>query len=117
MEWLNSYHWPGNIRELRNAIERAVIVSDGAMINTKHLSLDSRGRSPTDSLVPPIIPEEGVDFNEIIDRVSSELIPKALAQTGGNRSGRPGSFYPPPGAALPDEKAGPGSIGVAATAE
>jgi two-component system, NtrC family, response regulator AtoC len=86
MEWLNAYDWPGNIRELKNVIERAVIVSDGPTINTRHLSIDARGKTPADSPVPPIIPEEGVDFKEIVDRVSSELISKALAQTGGNRS-------------------------------
>lgn len=86
MEWLNNYHWPGNIRELKNVIERAVIVADGPTINTRHLSLDTQGQAPTDSPVPPIIPEEGVDFKEIVDRVSRELISKALGQTGGNRS-------------------------------
>ncbi len=86
MEWLNNYHWPGNIRELRNIVERAVIVADGAMINTKHLSLDSGADVPPDSLIPPVIPEEGVDFKEIVDRISTELITRALGQTGGNRS-------------------------------
>ncbi len=86
MEWLNSYHWPGNIRELKNIIERAVIVADGPTINTKHLSIDSQGKASPGALVPPIIPEEGVDFKEIVDRVSYELITKALNQTGGNRS-------------------------------
>jgi DNA-binding NtrC family response regulator len=86
MEWLNGYHWPGNIRELKNIIERAVIVADGATINTKHLSLESQGKAPADSFVPPVIPDEGIDFKEIVDRVSCELITKALNQTGGNRS-------------------------------
>jgi DNA-binding NtrC family response regulator len=86
MEWLNRYDWPGNIRELKNVIERAVIVSDGPTINTRHLSIDANGKTPVDSPVPPVIPEEGVDLNEIVDRVSTDLISKALAQTGGNRS-------------------------------
>jgi DNA-binding NtrC family response regulator len=86
MEWLNRYDWPGNIRELKNVIERAVIVSDGPTINTRHLSIDANGKAPVDSPVPPVIPEEGVDLNEIVDRVSTDLISKALAQTGGNRS-------------------------------
>jgi DNA-binding NtrC family response regulator len=32
-----NYSWPGNVREMRNTIERAVIVCDGGMIETKHL--------------------------------------------------------------------------------
>jgi transcriptional regulator with PAS, ATPase and Fis domain len=32
-----NYSWPGNVREMRNALERAVIVCDGAVIETKHL--------------------------------------------------------------------------------
>jgi two-component system NtrC family response regulator len=86
LEWLNSYHWPGNIRELKNVIERAVIIADGATISTRHLSIDAQEKAPSDSLIPPFIPEEGVDFKEIVDRVSYELITKALSRTGGNRS-------------------------------
>ncbi len=32
-----NYSWPGNVREMRNTLERAVIVCDGAVIETKHL--------------------------------------------------------------------------------
>jgi DNA-binding NtrC family response regulator len=87
MEWLNSYQWPGNIRELKNIVERAVIIADGATINTRHLSIDGQEKAASaESLVPPQIPDEGLDFKEIIDRLSYDLITKALSQTGGNRS-------------------------------
>src|ERR1700692_662901 len=32
-----SYSWPGNVREMRNTLERAIIVCDGAVVETKHL--------------------------------------------------------------------------------
>ncbi len=39
-ERLQRYHWPGNIRELRNVIERAVLLSEGRTIELIHLPLD-----------------------------------------------------------------------------
>ena len=55
---LRSHNWPGNIRELENAIERAVILCNGGIIRPEHLMLNSVGHptlssttaSPTDSI-------------------------------------------------------------------
>ncbi len=38
--WLTSHDWPGNIRELRNACERAVLLATGTMIERHHLTID-----------------------------------------------------------------------------
>jgi transcriptional regulator with PAS, ATPase and Fis domain len=38
---LRAYHWPGNARELRNVLERATVISNGALIEADDLSLDS----------------------------------------------------------------------------
>jgi two-component system response regulator AtoC len=46
MERLNVYGWPGNIRELENVIERAVLFADGARIRLDDLSEELRGPSP-----------------------------------------------------------------------
>jgi two-component system response regulator HydG len=37
MKVLQTYHWPGNIRQLKNVIERAVVLSKGRMITMKEL--------------------------------------------------------------------------------
>ena len=46
MEVLKNYDWPGNIRELRNAVERAVILCDGELILREHLPPDMAGKGP-----------------------------------------------------------------------
>jgi two-component system, NtrC family, response regulator AtoC len=86
MERIINYPWNGNIRELRNVLERAVIVSDGPQITAHHLSIEPTKKSPEDLLIPSVIPENGIDFKEIIDRISIDMILKALKQTGGNKS-------------------------------
>jgi DNA-binding NtrC family response regulator len=40
---LARHHWPGNVREMENAIERAVILADGAAITPEHLALTGDG--------------------------------------------------------------------------
>jgi len=40
MRWFENYSWPGNIRELRNVIERAVLLADDAQILPEHLPLE-----------------------------------------------------------------------------
>ncbi|MGQ0506186.1 MAG: sigma 54-interacting transcriptional regulator [Myxococcaceae bacterium] len=40
IQLLERYHWPGNIRELRNVMERAVVVCDGPMITREHLPVE-----------------------------------------------------------------------------
>ncbi|HXE79889.1 MAG TPA: helix-turn-helix domain-containing protein, partial [Vicinamibacterales bacterium] len=59
---LEAYHWPGNIRELRNVIERATILAEGEFIEPKHLppALVETGQTtlPTLALTPGTTVEE-----------------------------------------------------------
>ena len=43
---LLQYDWPGNVRELRNVLERAAILCEGPLIDTTHLTLESRAKAP-----------------------------------------------------------------------
>jgi DNA-binding NtrC family response regulator len=45
-EALLRYNWPGNIRELRNALERAAIRCDGSLIDVEHLALEPTTAKP-----------------------------------------------------------------------
>jgi DNA-binding NtrC family response regulator len=47
MEALQRYRWPGNIRELRNVIERAVLLANGGVINASDLPLQAPGPAPS----------------------------------------------------------------------
>jgi len=68
---LLSYAWPGNIRELQNVIERAVILCKG-QIEASHLNLDRPGEGSQ---------PESAGLNEL----EREAIREALLKTGGNR--------------------------------
>lgn len=77
---LRTYHWPGNIRELRNVLERSLIVSESGP-----LRLDaplSTGPSRKPALAVSL--DSGRTFHEIVNEVMSFLIKNALAQAGGN---------------------------------
>jgi len=71
---LNMYHWPGNVRELQHAIERAIIMSDSAMLE------------PDDFLLSP--PSKKTSELELetynLDEVEKNIITKVLKQYQGN---------------------------------
>jgi Nif-specific regulatory protein len=50
---LLAYHWPGNVRQLRNALERAAILCDGGLILGEHLSLPAPRQASEATAAPP----------------------------------------------------------------
>jgi DNA-binding NtrC family response regulator len=81
---LERYAWPGNIRELENAIERAVILCQGTMITAQELPRDVREylRTPVFSGDAFRLPPGGI----ILAELEKELIRQALEQTHQNKS-------------------------------
>ncbi len=77
---LIGYDWPGNIRELKNVIERAVILGDEDHILLKHLprEIAKGGQGVTTAFE---LPPKGIS----LARVERELIEQALRRTGGNQ--------------------------------
>jgi DNA-binding NtrC family response regulator len=53
LEHLRAYGWPGNIRELKNVIERALVLCDGPEIRPEHLPLEKMRPLPSAFLTPP----------------------------------------------------------------
>ncbi len=82
---LVDYYWPGNIRELKNVIERAIILGNEEILTVDHLPIEitSRaGSAPVTSLVIFKLPPEGIDIEE----VEKELIRQALENNDWNQS-------------------------------
>ncbi len=77
-ELLAGYSWPGNIRELKHAIEHAFILCRGPQIELEHLPLEVRSVSA----VPPAIPHLQSGKNGL----SREDLEQALADAGGNKA-------------------------------
>ena len=77
---LAAYSWPGNIRELRNVVERAILVTDEDEICTSAFPGLTGG--PLASVSAVSLPSAGVELIE----VERELIRQALARAEGNRT-------------------------------
>jgi DNA-binding NtrC family response regulator len=87
LEIFRTYAWPGNIRELLNVIERALIVTSGAVILPEHLPVQFFSAAPeTVSLAsaPAAIPT-GAEFDLTIEAAERDQIRKALEAAGGKR--------------------------------
>ena len=67
-ERLQAYHWPGNVRELQNCIERAVILTEGDVIQPRHLNLSFE--SGTTEAAPPPDPWEAFDVSGTLTEVA-----------------------------------------------
>ncbi|MFZ7126618.1 MAG: sigma 54-interacting transcriptional regulator [Desulfobacterales bacterium] len=79
IEKMKGYEWPGNIRELQNAIERAVVMGEGPEIRPEDLPIFAS--RPVESGL-----EVGLTLSEALNRFKKEFIQLNLEHTGGNRS-------------------------------
>jgi transcriptional regulator with PAS, ATPase and Fis domain len=86
MRTLMGYSWPGNIRQLENAMEHAVAIS-GKEGEITSAVLPREVRDPAESLMVPAvsIPDEGINFVSVVSQLERELILKCLEKTGGNK--------------------------------
>jgi two-component system, NtrC family, response regulator AtoC len=87
MRVLMAFSWPGNVRQLENAIERAVTLSSGRK------EIDLPDLPPEIQAVPeattaPFVefPDDGLDMPAYLSSIEKDLIRRSLQRTGGNRN-------------------------------
>ncbi len=84
------YGWPGNIRELENVIERAVVLAEGDILMSDDLPasiIDHAGGNATTGNSQPIVsPNTGFSLKKAKEELEKRMITKALIETSGNRT-------------------------------
>ncbi len=80
MRLLHSYTWPGNLAELRGAIERARVLAGTGKIEDRHLPITLRAAGVAAASFQ--LPREGI----VLEQVEQSLIRQALEYAGGNKS-------------------------------
>jgi DNA-binding NtrC family response regulator len=81
MARLKSYPWPGNIRELRNAVERAMLMADGNELTLEHFPLGG-GLAATKLGEGVALPAAGID----LEQLERSLVIQALERSGWNQT-------------------------------
>lgn len=81
LDFCTRYDWPGNIREVENAIESAVVLSDGERILPEHLP----GFPHASATLPAAVSVQG-SLKDSRGQAEKHLIQQALLESGGNRT-------------------------------
>ena len=83
---LMAYQWPGNIRQLENACERALAFSQGrSQIDVPDLTPDIQNEAAPADSSDVWFPDDGLDFERYIEAVELSLIRRSLERTQGNK--------------------------------
>jgi two-component system, NtrC family, response regulator AtoC len=83
MARLLEYHWPGNVRQLENVIERAMVIADDTLLLPEHFTaelMNNGGNTHKETAF------EGLSLKDAQKVVEKQLITRALGETNGNRT-------------------------------
>jgi DNA-binding NtrC family response regulator len=90
LERLSHYSWPGNVRQLENAVEMAIALSgdrDALYPSDFPLPPSPRVESRAPMAFPAIaLPDEGLDLTQIVENMERTILEQALRKTGGNKA-------------------------------
>jgi len=83
---LMAYPWPGNVRQLENAVERALAFSHGrSQIDVQDLAAEVQSQPAPADGADMWFPDDGVDFESYIGGIELSLIRRSLERTQGNK--------------------------------
>jgi len=83
---LMDYSWPGNIRQLENAVEHAVAMAGASAEITPDALPEDIVHPEHGSVLPAVtIPDEGINFTSVVSQLERDLILQCLEKTGGNK--------------------------------
>ncbi len=89
MDRLCAYSWPGNVRQLENAVEMAIAMSgDAAVLYPEDFPLPSVAPSKPASFTGALtvrLPDDGLDFESTVTRFERNILEQALERTRGNK--------------------------------
>ena len=87
MDTLMRYSWPGNVRQLEHALESAVALSGTrSLLYPGDFDLPETRRRTWRGCSPSIVPESGINFEELMTGIERRLLERALAKSGGNKA-------------------------------
>ena len=83
-ERFRRYRWPGNIRQLRNAVEGAFAIARGELLTAEDLEekLGGGTEQQTRPAAPAPPPEEGISLSQAVERYEKGLIQQAMERCG-----------------------------------
>lgn len=89
-EVLQGWHWKGNVRELKNTMERGALTGKGPLLTRDDLGLPRPGErtgagEPAGALFPSL-PPSGIDLSSVQESLERHYIREALRRAGGNES-------------------------------
>jgi DNA-binding NtrC family response regulator len=82
LDLLTEYDWAGNVRELENVVERAVVLTTGPRIGVE-LIPDHVRKAPTFHVPQFVVPPEGISFKDVTTDFEKRLIESTLEAAGG----------------------------------
>jgi len=86
---LTAYSWPGNVRQLENTVERAIVLSgERVMLYPSDFPLDGHSPRPVTERASANfvhVPDDGLDFEQTVGQIARGILEQALRKTNGNK--------------------------------